>query len=49
MYEELLYSVIYLFYLQPGLLGVFQKLIASKANDHQGFYLLNSIIEHMPP
>uniref|UniRef100_A0A8B9G8U4 Exportin-2 n=1 Tax=Amazona collaria TaxID=241587 RepID=A0A8B9G8U4_9PSIT len=33
----------------PGLLGVFQKLIASKANDHQGFYLLNSIIEHMPP
>nr|XP_061813737.1 exportin-2-like isoform X2 [Nerophis lumbriciformis] len=33
----------------PGLLGVFQKLIASKANDHQGFYLLNSIIEYMPP
>uniref|UniRef100_A0A8C9SDI2 Exportin-2 n=1 Tax=Scleropages formosus TaxID=113540 RepID=A0A8C9SDI2_SCLFO len=33
----------------PGLLGVFQKLIASKANDHQGFYLLSSIIEHMPP
>ncbi|XP_032826379.1 exportin-2 [Petromyzon marinus] len=32
----------------PGLLGVFQKLIASKNNDHQGFYLLNSIIEHMP-
>uniref|UniRef100_A0A4W5QZE5 Exportin-2 n=1 Tax=Hucho hucho TaxID=62062 RepID=A0A4W5QZE5_9TELE len=32
----------------PGLLGVFQKLIASKANDHQGFYLMNSIIEHMP-
>uniref|UniRef100_A0A4W4EA56 Exportin-2 n=1 Tax=Electrophorus electricus TaxID=8005 RepID=A0A4W4EA56_ELEEL len=33
----------------PGLLGVFQKLIASKANDHQGFYLLNSVVEHMPP
>ncbi|KAM3923511.1 exportin-2 isoform 1-T3 [Leptodactylus fuscus] len=32
----------------PGLLGVFQKLIASKTNDHQGFYLLNSIIEHLP-
>ncbi|XP_071966632.1 exportin-2 [Engystomops pustulosus] len=32
----------------PGLLGVFQKLVASKANDHQGFYLLNSIIEHLP-
>lgn len=31
-----------------GLLGVFQKLIASKANDHQGFYLLNSIIQHLP-
>ncbi|KAF3817378.1 hypothetical protein GH733_012669 [Mirounga leonina] len=28
----------------PGLLGVFQKLIASKANDHQGFYLLNSFL-----
>lgn len=38
-----------LLFLQPGLLGVFQKLIASKANDHQGFYLLNSIVEHMPP
>lgn len=31
-----------------GLLGIFQKLIASKTNDHEGFYLLNSIIEHMP-
>lgn len=31
-----------------GLLGIFQKLIASKANDHEGFYLLNSIVEHMP-
>lgn len=37
------------FYLfQNGLLGVFQKLIASKSNDHEGFYLLNSIIQHMP-
>ncbi|CAH1253654.1 CSE1L [Branchiostoma lanceolatum] len=32
----------------PSILGVFQKLIASKANDHEGFYLLNSLIEHMP-
>lgn len=48
-YEELLSRILYLLFLQPGLLGVFQKLIASKANDHQGFYLLNSIIEHMPP
>merc|ERR1719315_333010 len=31
-----------------GLLGVFQKLIASKTNDHEGFYLLQSIIEHLP-
>lgn len=30
-----------------GLLGVFQKLIASKANDHEGFYLLQSLLEHM--
>lgn len=32
-----------------SVLGVFQKLIASKANDHQGFYLLNSMYEHMKP
>ncbi|PNF40478.1 Exportin-2 [Cryptotermes secundus] len=31
-----------------GLLGVFQKLIASKVNDHEGFYLLQSLIEHFP-
>ncbi|XP_064625610.1 exportin-2-like [Lineus longissimus] len=30
-----------------GLLGVFQKLLASKTNDHEGFYLLNSMIEFM--
>ena len=30
-----------------NLLGVFQKLIASKANDHEGFYLLGSIVEHI--
>lgn len=32
-----------------GLLGVFQKLIASKANDHEGFLLMQAIIEHFPP
>lgn len=32
-----------------ALLGVFQKLIASKANDHEGLLLLQSIIEHFPP
>ena len=30
-----------------GVLGVFQKLIASKAHDHEGFYILNSIVECM--
>ncbi|KAH0557379.1 exportin-2 [Cotesia glomerata] len=32
-----------------GLLGVFQKLIASKANDHEGFLLMQAIIQHFPP
>uniref|UniRef100_H2YJL6 Exportin-2 n=1 Tax=Ciona savignyi TaxID=51511 RepID=H2YJL6_CIOSA len=32
-----------------NVLGVFQKLIASKSNDHYGFYLLNSMIEFMQP
>ena len=27
-----------------SLLGVFQKLISSKTNDHQGFYLLQSMV-----
>lgn len=31
-----------------SLLGVFQKLIASKANDHEGFLLMQTIIEHFP-
>ncbi|XP_074596688.1 chromosome segregation 1 [Brevipalpus obovatus] len=33
--------------LEP-LLGVFQKLIASKSNDHEGFYLLQTLIEYLP-
>ena len=32
-----------------GLLGVFQKLIASKMNDHEGFYLLGSLVENLEP
>ena len=32
-----------------NLLGVFQKLIASKSNDHEGFYLLGSLVEHVNP
>lgn len=31
----------------PGLLGVFQKLIASKALDHEGYKLLDSMMEHV--
>lgn len=31
-----------------SVLGVFQKMIASKANDHEGFYLLQSLISHYP-
>lgn len=32
----------------PGFLGVFQKLIASKTNDHEGFYLMQALILHCP-
>ncbi len=32
-----------------ALLGVFQKLIASKVNDHEGFYLMGSMIEYLDP
>lgn len=28
------------------ILGIFQKLIASPSNDHEGFYILNTIIEY---
>jgi exportin-2 (importin alpha re-exporter) len=31
-----------------GVLGVFQKLIASKAHDHQGFFILNALVESLP-
>lgn len=32
-----------------GLLGVFQKLIASKSNDHEGFYIMQSLIQYLNP
>ncbi|KAL6077585.1 Exportin-2 [Balamuthia mandrillaris] len=32
-----------------GILGVFQKLIASSVTDHEGFYLLEAIVEHVDP
>ncbi|XP_050506211.1 exportin-2 [Diabrotica virgifera virgifera] len=31
-----------------GFLGVFQKLIASKTHDHEGFFLIQSMIQHLP-
>jgi exportin-2 (importin alpha re-exporter) len=31
-----------------NILGVFQKLVSSKINDYLGFYLLQSIVEHVP-
>ncbi len=30
-----------------ALLGVFQKLIASKTNDHEGFYLMSSLVQNL--
>lgn len=30
-------------------LGVFQKLLASKAQDHEGFFLLEALVEHLAP
>jgi CAS/CSE protein, C-terminus len=31
-----------------AVLGVFQKLLASRAHDHEGFFLLNSLMEFLP-
>lgn len=31
-----------------GVLGVFQKLLASRAHDHEGFFVLNSLMEFLP-
>lgn len=31
-----------------AVLGVFQKMLASKNNDHEGFYLLQNLITHYP-
>ena len=31
-----------------AMLGIFQKLVASRTNDHEGFYLLQSMIEFLP-
>ncbi|KAI8043538.1 hypothetical protein M5D96_004870 [Drosophila gunungcola] len=31
-----------------AILGIFQKMIASKANDHEGFYLLQNLLSYYP-
>lgn len=31
-----------------GVLGVFQKLIASRSHDHEGFFILNTLVEFLP-
>lgn len=31
-----------------GMLGVFQKLNSTKLHDHEGFYILESMVEHLP-
>lgn len=31
-----------------GVLGVFQKLVASKAHDHEGFFILSALVEFLP-
>ena len=31
-----------------SLLGIFQKLVASRSNDHEGFYMLQTLVEHLP-
>ena len=49
-HDQYIYGIIFyacLFY-QEGLLGVFQKLIASKTNDNHGFDLLSTIIDKVP-
>lgn len=35
--------------LQNAILGIFQKMIASKANDHEGFFLLQNLLAYYPP
>jgi len=39
---------IYLLCFQPGILGIFQKLLASKVNDHHGFSLIDCLVMHAP-
>jgi exportin-2 (importin alpha re-exporter) len=31
-----------------NMLGVFQRLVATKAHDHEGFYILNALLESLP-
>lgn len=29
-------------------LGVFQKLLSSRVHDHEGFYIMNAVVESLP-
>jgi exportin-2 (importin alpha re-exporter) len=31
-----------------SLLGVFQKLVSTRAHDHEGFFILNALVESLP-
>eukprot|EP00897_Mesotaenium_endlicherianum_P004221 jgi/Mesen1/3827/ME000207S02837 len=33
----------------PPVLGVFQKLVASRSSDHHGFFILNTVVENLSP
>lgn len=34
--------------MQNAVLGIFQKMIASKSNDHEGFYLIQNLLAYYP-
>lgn len=41
-------TIMSLILLKMPVLGVFQRLVASKTNDQFAFYILNSLTEHLP-
>eukprot|EP01135_Chromosphaera_perkinsii_P000361 Nk52_evm8s78 gene=Nk52_evmTU8s78 len=41
-------SIVKHFDCMTGLLGIFQKLVASRVNDHEGFNLMKAIVLHLP-
>lgn len=46
--DALLKAIKYFLPFQNAILGVFQKMIASKANDHEGFFLLQYLVQFYP-